>query len=813
MGLQTHLPAEILDYIQTHEPTEEVYGIGQAELAKALGYHPCSMSRPLGTLVSRGFLTARRGLVRDGIRRQITYHLTPEGQARLREETGDVPLLSGELPPPPNPFLGRKEELEGLRGYWAAGIPVVCVEGPPGMGKSALLSRYLRRSSPGRVPFWYTVRPASSPRQFVSALAHGLSFLGKPQMAYYAALPRSPLPRECADLAARALGDRALAAVIDDVQVAGKDLKDFLQEFVTALVRRGRHRFYLASQSATDFNLADVEVRHLTVGGLDRPAAYELTNRLGGLAERFESVYQATLGSPLLLKLATAQPEEASEKLDLPSVVVGHLKPAELRAILPAAVSNEPLPAVYLLEDRALTLERLRELATIGILQIGLHERIELLQTTKTAVLARVEGGDERAAHQRLARFYGRSHRPETLRERFLHLVAGEEWRAAADLLATHERDLLRLGYSDVLRSAIRTLVTALPPGPAKVKTYLTEATMLRQHAEYSEAILSYRRAMTHAPADDRVQREALLSIVDLDLKLGQVDLAEQEFARAQAFPASSRHLEAYVALTTARFAEARGAMEAAAAGYQRAFEMARRARSQELAFESIASWSKFAELTSGPGIALEVVREALPGARKSGRLDLVFNLQLARARAYSDLGRNEDAAAEVEATRSEAESLGYLTQLTYALSGLAAVATERGEWAASASYAKQAGDLAERLGNNLVLGHTLAILCASEYRQAVEGPNRRLIYEALDHGLRSVEVLGRIPPSDSLVLSHAYLIEVYLFMTKGADAVAHYDLALKLANDLGFKAIRERMIQEFGSKVETARQGLTPSS
>ena len=117
MGLQTHLPIEILDYIQTHEPAEEVYGISQRELARALGYHPCSMSRPLGTLVGSGLLTSQRGLVRDGRRRQLTYRLTPGGRTRLREETSDVPLLSGELPPPPNPFLGRREELEQLAAF------------------------------------------------------------------------------------------------------------------------------------------------------------------------------------------------------------------------------------------------------------------------------------------------------------------------------------------------------------------------------------------------------------------------------------------------------------------------------------------------------------------------------------------------------------------------------------------------------------------------------------------------------------------------------------------------------------------------
>ncbi len=808
MGLQTHLPIEILDYIQTHEPNEDVYGISQRELAKALGYHPCSMSRPLGSLVSSGLLTTGRGLVRDGQRRQLTYRLTPAGRHHLRQETRDVPLLSGETPPPPNPFLGRKEELEQLAGYWGEGGSVTVVTGPAGMGKTALLSRYLRRTREGRVPFWYATRAANSPRQFVSALAHSLSSLGKPQLAYYAQLPRAPLPRECADLAARALEGRAFAAVVDDVHLAGADLRAFLAEFVAALVSRGGHRFFLVGQGPFEMNLRDVPIHQLTIGGLDRNAAYELTNREGGLAERFESIYQSTLGSPLLLKLALARAETTSESFDLPAAVMGQLRAPELRAILPAAVSNEPLPAAFLLEDRALTAARIKELATIGVLQLGLHDRVEVLQALRGAVLARVEPGDEREAHRRLARFYSRSHRAETLRERFLHLVGGEEWKAAAELLEAHERDMLRLGYSDVLRASVRSLVTALPAGPSKVRVYLTEATMLRQHADYNEAILSYRRAITHAQDDGKTHREALLAIVDLHLKLSQPDLAAREFEQAERIHSSSRRLDALVMLTRARLAEGRGDASVAAQQYQQAFELARRARAQDVASDSIASWSKFAELTSGPDVALELVREALPGARQSGRMDLVFNLRLARARAYSDTGRQDLAEAEVEATRSEAESLGYLTQLTYALSGLAAVATERGEWAKCAAYARQACDLAERLGNGLVLGHTLGLLCSSEFRQAYFGGNSRLLYEAVEHGNRGVEVLSRLPPSDSLVYAHAYLTEAYVFMKRADEAARHFDRAMQLARDLGLEVLRQRLEEELAAKVQALRDG-----
>ncbi len=809
VGLQTYLPIEILDYIQTHEPSiESVYGISQRELAKALGYHPCSMSRPLEALVAEGLLSVRRGMVRDGVRKQLTYRLTPTGLARLRRETREVPLLSGELPPPPHPFLGRKEELEHLASFSEIGSSVIVVEGPPGMGKTALVSRHLRRAKRGRVPFWYTVRPASSPRQFVTALAHALAFLGQPQLAYYAQLPRNPVARESADLAARALETRSLTAVIDDIHLAGTDLRSFLSDFVTALASHGAHQFYLVGQTAIEVGSGSLPIHHLSVGGLDRVAAHELTDRQGGLAERFESIYQVTNGSPLLLKLAVSQPGVIGGTSDLPAGVLRRLSDAETRVVLLAAVSNEPLPEQFLLEDRGVSEERLKELARIGVLQQSLHDRFEVLQVVRSAVLSSASAADRNEAHLRLARYYARSHRAETLRERFLHLVAGEDWKSGATLLESRERDILRLGYSQALRDAIRNLISGLSPGPAKVRVLFTEATLLRQHSDYSEAIQSLRLVMGETASDERVQREALLSIVDLELRLGHLDQAEAEFVRAQNIRATSRRLDAFVLLTEARMAEGRGESQRAADGYQRAFEGAKRVRASDLALESIAAWSKLAELTSGPGAALAVVESALPGARQSGRMDVVFNLRLVRARAFLESGRPDLAESEMVAIRSEAESLGYLNQLSYALSGLASVALERGQWTATASYARQASDLAERLGNQLVLGYTLAILCSSELRQADQGGNPELFQQSLAHGLRSVEVLQRLPPSDSLVLANGYLTELYLSLRKFSEASAHYNRALAVADELGLKSLKARVIDELGPKLANAAAG-----
>ena len=807
MAGQSYLPIEVLDYVETHSPPEDSpYGISQRELAKALGYHPCSMSRPLDQLVEGGLLTARRGPVRDGLRKQLVYRLTEAGRTRLSRETKSIPLLSGAIPPPPNPFLGRKDELARLADFSVAGKGVMVIDGPPGMGKTALVSRHIRRVKRDRIPFWFTVRRASSPRQFVTSLSHALSFLGAPQLAYYAQLPRAPVAHEVADLAARTLSDRELAVVIDDLQMAGPDLRLFLSKFVADLVRSRRDQVYIVGQDSLSPEEVGLPVERLTVGGLDRAAAHDLTDRRGGLAERFESVYQSTLGCPLLLQLAVSNPDVEADAATLPNRVVERLSLEDVRALLPVALSNEPLPISFMSESGSLAAARLNDIIRMGVVQKSTQGRLEILQVVRSALLGRVVAEDERRAHLTLGEFYSGSHRPEAVRERFLHLVEGEAWKPASQLLTQQHRTLLGLGYSEALRSSLRHLSSALPRGTQRVRALQVEATLLRHHSDYAEAINTFRRAIEASNDDSKVTCESLLGIVDLQIRLRQLEEARQEFARAERIGPLTRRLQAYFLLTRARITEAEGQAHRSRAEYQAAFELARKYRCGDLALESIAAWSRLEELESGPEVALRVIEDALPEARQAGRLDITFNLRLVRARAYFRMGQVKLAEEEMGLVRMEAESLGYLNQLTYSLAGLVSTAGEGARWGEALSYARQACSLAERLGNDLVLGHTLALMCGVQLRQAEAESDRSLLSQAIDHGERGVAVLGRLPPSESLAQAHGYLAEAYHQSGRKPEAQAHYEQSIRLCDQLNLSWMKSDLVSDIGAKLAAAK-------
>jgi hypothetical protein len=356
-------------------------------------------------------------------------------------------------------------------------------------------------------------------------------------------------------------------------------------------------------------------------------------------------------------------------------------------------------------------------------------------------------------------------------------LVDGQDWKTAAHLLAQQGRLILRLGYSEALRSAHRHLATMLPRGTARVRVLESEARLLRAHSDYAEAIVSLRRAVSDSSEDPRSQCENLLGLVDLHLRRRDLDQVQGDNRLAQE-------------------------------RYEAAFNSAHRARSTELALESIAAWSSLEERQTGEG-TIRLASEALPEARQANRPDLVFNLLLVRARAYIRNGRQQLAESDLKEIRADAEALGYVNQLAHALSGLATIAGSAERWREAIGYAEQVNSIAERVGNDLLLGHTLGQLCALETRLAQKEKNEALVESAIQHGQMGVEVLGRVAPSDSLGLTHSYLAEAFVQIENTPKAVAHYRQAMAIATQLKLTWLRDTLVSELGKQLLRLDPGL----
>jgi tetratricopeptide (TPR) repeat protein len=125
-------------------------------------------------------------------------------------------------------------------------------------------------------------------------------------------------------------------------------------------------------------------------------------------------------------------------------------------------------------------------------------------------------------------------------------------------------------------------------------------------------------------------------------------------------------------------------------------------------------------------------------------------------------------------------------------LSGLCAMATEAQRWSDAVAYSRQAIALAERLGDDVVLGHTLGLQCEAEVRQG-------LSEDAILHGERAVSILTRHTPSDSLALARSYLADAYASLDRREQSLRQYEEAESLAKSLGMTWLVSTIRSEVG--------------
>jgi predicted Zn-dependent protease len=60
------------------------------------------------------------------------------------------------------------------------------------------------------------------------------------------------------------------------------------------------------------------------------------------------------------------------------------------------------------------------------------------------------------------------------------------------------------------------------------------------------------------------------------------------------------------------------------------------------------------------------------------------------------------------------------------------------------------------------------------------------LLADSILHGERSVEILNRLPQSDSLAVAHGYLAEAYASKGDQSKALENFATAVALADELG---------------------------
>ncbi len=374
VGFRLTLPHRCLLYLldrgDLHEDDPAAQEVTQDWIAESIGARRAHVSRAMGRLMKEGLLKTAKVHVAREPRRRLAYFLTEAGLRRaqsirkqLEEERVvvidlqgieserrlyEVPLLLPRRPHlsdilssveggridlrifldrqarmkagkvfdvpeaiAPAHFRGRGAEIDQLQAFVedpaARGLVVL---GLPGIGKTALVSRWVSGLK-GRVHLlWRRLRPETSAHEVLRDIARLLDGAGRP--ALYEMLHRPPEGREDLPLLVlkRDLVEISILLVFDDAHTSNPEVTTLLGDLLRIDAPLGGLKLVFISRERAGFvradDLARDRVRELELDDLSGADALGVLEALGAPVSRRKEILDRCGGHPLSLELAAA---------------------------------------------------------------------------------------------------------------------------------------------------------------------------------------------------------------------------------------------------------------------------------------------------------------------------------------------------------------------------------------------------------------------------------------------------------------------------------------------------------------------------
>ncbi|MDB4967805.1 MAG: hypothetical protein JWN44_3494 [Myxococcales bacterium] len=464
---------------------------------------------------------------------------------RTQRETG-----MARLPAPPALFLGRDAERRRLLAQLGR-VPVACVSGVAGVGKTALAYAV---AADWPAPAVYRRAQAGEPLASLlddarRALAGG-------------AVRERDSDDERLDELAHALDADGALLIVDDLHLVADADRDALLSALGAQLRRGRllvtSRERLVSRRGAD----RVELR---LEGLDEANARALwasLDNLYGTSAGFEVVWARSFGNPLTLRQAHAGDLGNEDPI---ADVVASLSAAELRMASLLALAAVRLPGPALVEragrdGRAVIASLVRKMiAESDATGLCVHDAF------RAPILACLDVPTERARHGELAELVQGAALDAVVRGREVtrHLVRAGRVADAGTFLVAHAADFIRNGAAHELLRAYDTIPAAERSPAVTIARARTLTRALDVRAAHDELARLSARGVEDVELDLALAQSAMLT--------AELRVAESAVARALARPrvtpeqlVRAQTTQALVSCHLGRGDEARAQLEAA---------------------------------------------------------------------------------------------------------------------------------------------------------------------------------------------------------------------------------------------------------
>ncbi|MBI5000014.1 MAG: AAA family ATPase [Euryarchaeota archaeon] len=445
-------------------------------------------------------------------------------------------------------IYGRKAEIKSITSWLASpDDPALVITGPSGIGKTALAVAAVDALGKERDAVWVRCGECRSPQRLAQRLSAYLERLGCYRLSR--ALGESDLqPARLREAVRKDAGAVSALFVIDDAQLLEPGCAPLVLGIAHGAGPSGS-KLLLLTRGMQGW-MGPLAGSAMPLKGLDFEAAWNMVRHTAVPEERFQDVYRATQGHPLLLSIASmALP---AGRADAVSDIVQEDEMAVLRLM---AVARKPLPRRYLTArgqppDRALA--SLREK---GMAIEGEGDLWEAHGVVRSMVLTAMKPAQVRAGHSALARLYMSSKLPLVGLEAVYHASFARRHGLALDMLEGLSARLVAEGahgpFSDAVDQA-RGFAGAARGGD-RLRWLLLKARALMLSGDFPTSLRLCREAIGGLKGAAQSRARALAALLHVEMGERGEALAESSRALAALSKSDSEwHLASLLAMAVA---------------------------------------------------------------------------------------------------------------------------------------------------------------------------------------------------------------------------------------------------------------------
>jgi hypothetical protein len=255
----------------------------------------------------------------DGVFDFTRFERTP--RTKIAKKKRIIAEYLGKIPET-DQFFNREKEISNLKRWLGAdSYGLIIIEGSPGMGKSALISKSISEDFSDKDVFWYSISESADIRGIMESMSDFLHQIGRDSLKVFVDSRGTSDSNKCASMAVQDLIETNVILVFDGFDDVPEELKDLVFMIFRSLdselhsnvkiviTTRMFERLYEKNK-----DLSEASLFKMKISGLDEKTARKFENLEELSDAEFKRIYQLTEGNPRLLLRITSQLEEDKDK-------------------------------------------------------------------------------------------------------------------------------------------------------------------------------------------------------------------------------------------------------------------------------------------------------------------------------------------------------------------------------------------------------------------------------------------------------------------------------------------------------------------